>query len=242
MQIDFKNKIILVTGGSGTLGSCLVEEALSEGAEVFFTYACNEKQARVLEKKGAHPYRVDFLSREGIKKFIEELKTQIKHLDVLVNNAVAVSDRTVINLTIDEWDRVLGVGLHGIFYLTKQLLPFLFKSAQGKIINIVSQVGLHGGFGQANYAAAKGGLIAFTKSLAKELGRKNILVNAVNPGFMISDITREIPERVFKENKKKSSLGAYSDPRDAARFVLYLASDYVRTVSGQMFNFDSRVF
>jgi len=159
-----------------------------------------------------------------------------------VNNAVVVRDKTIAQLTEADWDSVIEGSLSGTALLTKVLLPLLYKSNHGRIINIVSPVGQHGAFGLGNYAAAKGGLIAFTKSLAKEVGRKKILVNAVNPGFMLSNITKEIPNSVMAENKNRSCLGTLSDPCEVAQFILYLASDAVQSFSGQVFHCDSRIY
>lgn len=235
-------KTILITGGSGTLGSHIVREALGSGAQVLFTYFQNEKASDALVAAGARAYKLHLADREKIKSLKKKIKEDVAHIDVLINNAVTVRDKTIVNLSEDEWDTVLDVALGGTVFLTKTFLPLLYKSVQGKILNIVSHIGLHGAYGQANYAAAKGGLIAFTKSLARELGRKKILVNAINPGFMVSDITRDVPPMIRGDNKKKSCLGLYSDPQEAAQFILYLASDAVRTVSGQVFHFDSRIF
>ncbi len=242
MFSGLKNKTILVTGGSGTLGSQIVREALGNGSRVFFTFFENELKAQELEREGAFPYKLNLTQRDEIKNIKKRISEDANHLDILINNAVTVCDKTIVNLTTQEWDTVLDVGLNGTVFLTKAMLPLLYKSHQAKVFNIISQIGLHGAYGQANYASAKGGLIAFTKSLAREVGRKKILVNAVNPGFMRSDITLNIPKMVLEDNQKKSCLGEYSDPCEVARFILYLASDNVSTVSGQIFNFDSRIF
>ncbi len=242
MNINIEGKKILITGGSGTLGSHLVEEALANGAEVLFTYMKNKEKALSLEKKGAHAFTLDLASREAITNLKKEIKERVGHIDVLINNAVAICDKTVANLSEAEWDAVIGASLTGTVFLTKAMIPLLYKSSQGKILTVASQVGLHGGFGQASYAAAKGGLIAFTKSLAKEVGRKKILVNAINPGFMMSEITRHLPQTVLDDNKERSCLASYALPEEVAQFIIYLASDAVSRVSGQVFSFDSRIY
>ena len=175
---------------------------------------------------------------------IDELKNKIKavtpYLDALVHNAAVVRDHTIQNLTETEWDEVLSVDLDAVYYMTKKFLSFLFKKPGSRIMYCVSRVGAHGGFGQANYAAAKGGLIALTKSLAKELGKKGILVNAFNPGFMRSQMTEALPPEVLERNLRESPLGRISDPVEASDFLVYLLSDRFQSVSGQIFHFDSR--
>jgi len=142
----------------------------------------------------------------------------------------------------DAWDRVLKVNLKAPFYLTQKLLPLLMRQKPSKVFTLVSRAGLSGLAGAANYAASKGGLIAMTKTLAKELGRKKILVNAVNPGFMQSAMTEKVPQAILERNLEDSPLKAFSDPNEVADFLIYLASDQMRQVTGQVFHFESRPF
>ena len=158
----------------------------------------------------------------------------------MVHNAAIVGDRTIQNMTEEEWDHVLSADLTSVYYLTKKFLSFLFKKPGSKILNVVSRLGLQGGFGQANYAAAKGGLIALTKTLAQELGKKQILVNALNPGFMKSRMSEGMPPEALDRQFSMSVLGRISDPEEVSDFMIYLLSDRVRNVSGQIFHFESR--
>ncbi|HXV28176.1 MAG TPA: SDR family oxidoreductase, partial [bacterium] len=158
----------------------------------------------------------------------------------VIHNAACVRDHTVQNLSDEDWDKVLTVNLKAPYYLTKKILPLLFKRRMSKIFMLISRMAVSGGFGASNYAAAKAGLIGLTKSLAAELARKNILVNAVNPGFMLSAMTEALPEEVRKRNQDASYLGRFSDPEEVAGFLVYLCSDAMTQVTGQILHFESR--
>lgn len=222
------------------MGRAFVRQAVSEGAVVFFTYHQNESTAEELRKLGAHGFQVNLRNRPEIDQLKNQIKTQSPALDCIIHNAASVKDHTLQNMTEEEWDEVLSVDLDAAYYVSKKFLSLLFKSTSGRIIHVISRVGYRGGFGQANYAAAKGGLIALTKSLAKELGKKQILVNAFNPGFMMSKMTELLPPEVIEHNKSESVLQKISNPEDAARFLVFLLSDSFQGVSGQIFHYDSR--
>lgn len=240
MEVSLSGKQILITGGTSALGRVFVRRAREEKARVFFTYHQNLETARELERLGARGFQVDLASRREIDELKNKIKAVTSSLDAIVHNAAIVRDHTIQNLTEAEWDEVISVDLDAVYYLTKKFLSFLFKKPGSKIIHVISRVGTRGGFGQANYAAAKGGLLALTKSLAKELGKKEILVNAFNPGFMRSRMTEGMPSEAVRRNIKESSLGRISDPAEASDFLVYLLSDCFRGVSGQTFHFDSR--
>jgi 3-oxoacyl-[acyl-carrier protein] reductase len=240
VQVDLTGKIILITGGTGGLGTALVERALEERATVLFTYHRDEERARQLQAKGGHPFRVDLRQLSEIDTLRERVKKEFPRLDALVNNAGIVRDHTLQNLTEEDWDEVIQVNLRSAYYLTKRLLSLLFKMKGAKILNITSRVGEQGGFGGSNYAASKAGLVGFTKSLAQELGKKKIAVNAVSPGFMISKMSVNLPERVLEKQKQDSAFGTYGDSKEVADFIVYLLSDRVRNVTGQVFHYDTR--
>ncbi|OGX03857.1 MAG: hypothetical protein A3G87_02735 [Omnitrophica bacterium RIFCSPLOWO2_12_FULL_50_11] len=240
MDVTLSGKQILVTGGTSALGRIFVRRALEEGAAVFFTYHQNTHEASCLAQLGAKGFQVDLAKRAEIDQLKKQIQSYTRALDAIVQNAATVRDHTIQNLTESEWDEVLGVDLDSVYYLIKRFLSFLFKKPGSRILNVVSRAGLQGGFGIANYAAAKGGLIALTKSLAREIGKKQVLVNALNPGFMKSHMTQRIPEQAFRQNIEESVLGTISDPEAVADFMIYLLSDRFRGVSGQIFHFDSR--
>ncbi len=241
MDVSLAGKKILITGGTSALGSAFVTQAVKDSAEIFFTFHKDESKANELIKLGAKAFHLDLSNSTEIKNFVSELKSKTQSLDGLIHNAAVTHDRTLQNLAEEEWDQVLNVNLKSVYLLTKEALRLLLKSKQAKILNVVSRVGLQGGFGQANYGASKGGVIALTKSLAKELGSRKILVNALNPGFMESKMTDALSPDIKERNISKSTIHEISDPREVANFMVYLMSDLVTRVSGQVFHFESRV-
>ncbi len=234
------NKNVLITGGTSLLGRAFIRKALQAGASVFFTFSRNESRARELEALGARSFRLDLSQTSELEEFQKEFRSSVKLLHVLIHNAAVTADATIENMTEEAWDKVLNVNLKAPFALTKRLLPLLFKAAPSKIFFIVSQAALRGIFGASNYAASKAGLVAFAKSMAHEYGRKQILVNCVNPGFMKSGMTERLPEEIFEKNRRASVLGRISDPEEVADFLVYLSSDQMTQVSGQVFHYESR--
>ena len=242
MELLLKDKKILITGGTSRLGQAFIRKAVLDGARVFFTYFKSHEIARELERSGAKGFALDFASTSDIDAFTEAFKKKTDQLDVLIHNAAATANAFIEKMSENQWDNVLQVNLKAPFYLTKQLLPLLLQKTPGKIFTLISIAGLGGLAGAANYAASKGGLISMTKTLAKELGRKKILVNAINPGFMISSMTEKIPEEILQKNLEMSPLKTFSDPEEVADFLVYLSSDRMRQVTGQVFHFESRIF
>lgn len=235
-----KNKTILITGGTSELGRAFVRQAVEQGAKVFFTFHRSSGEAEKLEALGAKGFACDLGDMRDIEKLVAWFVAQTEQLDVLIHNAAVIADALIEKMSEKEWDAVMSVNLKAPFYLTKQLLPLLLKKAPSKVLMIVSRAGLSGLYGAANYAASKGGLIAMTKTLAKEFGRKKILVNAVNPGFMRSGMTRHLPEKILEKALFESPLKTYSDPEEVAGVLVYLSSDLMRQVTGQVFHFESR--
>ncbi len=242
MELSLKDKTILITGGTSALGRAFVTQALAQGARVFFTYHRASDLAAELERAGARGVALDLGDSRAIDAFVDAFSRGTEQLDVLIHNAAATADSLLEKMSEQDWDRVLAVDLKAPFYLTQKLLPLLMRRKPSKVFTLVSRAGLSGLAGAANYAAAKGGLIAMTKTLARELGRKKILVNAVNPGFMRSAMTGKVPQAVLDRNLEDSPLKAFSDPEEVAGFLVYLASDQMRQVTGQVFHFESRPF
>ncbi len=256
----------MITGGTSRLGRAFVEKAMQAGGRVIFTYYQNQKEAAELEKKGAEGYPVDLADTKQIDEFAAELKNKIEHLDVLIHNAALVRDHTIQNMSEEDWDSVMAVNLRAPYYLTKKLFPLLFRKkssrhseprrgeeskrdpsaspqddgAASKIFILTSRAAVTGGFGISNYAASKAGVIGLVKSLAQELGKKRILTNAVNPGFMMSSMTENLPEEVIQKNRDLSPLARFSDPEEVAEFLIYLCSDLMTQVTGQVLHFESR--
>lgn len=240
METHLKEKTILVTGGTGQLGQAFVRKAVQCGARVFFTYLRSQAIAQELERLGARGYALDLASVPAMESFATSFQKEVEQLDVLIHNAAATADALIEKMPEKDWDRVVAINLKAPFYLTKLLLPLLLRNQPSKVFMLVSRAGLSGLYGAANYAASKGGLIAMTKTLAKELGRKKILVNAINPGFMRTSMTAHVPEAVVQKNLQDSPLRTFSDPEEVADFMVYLSSDLMRQVTGQVFHFESR--
>lgn len=237
-----ENKKILITGGTSRLGECFVRRAVLEKSQVFFTFNQSSALAQELQTLGAKGFKLDLAYTPAIDAFAKILKAEAGNLDAVIHNAAAVRDHTIQNLTEEDWDYVMAVDLKAPYYLTKKILSLLFKNDTEvrKIFMITSRAGMQGGFGISNYAAAKAGLIGLTKSMAQELGKKNILVNAVNPGFMKSRMTELLPESVLETHLNASPLHQNSEPSEVADFLVYLCSDQMKGVTGQVFNFESR--
>ncbi len=233
-------KNILITGGTGALGSAFVRKAVQAGASVFFTYHESESKAKELTALGAQGFRLDLSNPEEINLFQKDFRSRIKILHVLIHNAAATSDATVQKMEEAAWDSVLNVNLKAPYLLTKKLLSPLFKANPAKIFFIISRAANQGLFGAANYAASKAGLVGLSKSLAQELGRKNILVNCINPGFMKSRMTQSLPEALIQKNLRESVLEKISSPDEVADFLVYLSSDRMSQASGQTFHYESR--
>lgn len=222
------------------MGHSFVHRALREGARVHFTFYQNKSKAEDLIRAGATGHEVDLASMESLNRFIQEIRAAMSGLDVLIHNAAACRDHTVQNLSEEDWDYVMNVNLKAVYYLTKKLLPLLFKKKPAKVFMLTSRVALRGAYGTANYAAAKAGLIALAKSLAMELGRKKILVNAVNPGFMHSAMTVDLPRTAIERNIELNPLKEYSNPDEVAAFLSYLCGDEMNQVTGQVFHWEGR--
>jgi 3-oxoacyl-[acyl-carrier protein] reductase len=242
VEHSFKDKIILITGGTSRLGQAFIRKAARQNAHVFFTYFKSAGIARELEQTGAQGFPLDLASARAIDAFAAAFEEKAGALDILIHNAAATADAFIEKMSEKQWDDVLRVNLRAPFYLTQKLLPLLLRKTPSKVFTLVSRAGLSGLAGAANYAASKGGLIAMTKTLAKELGRKKILVNAVNPGFMRSSMTASVPKEILQKNLEESPLKTFSDPEEVADFLIFLSSDRVRRVTGQVFHFESRPF
>ncbi len=233
-------KNILITGGTSTLGSAFVRKAIQAGGTVYFTFHQNKAGAKELENLGAKAFELDLAQVPAIEAFAKDFRARVKSLDVLIHNAALTRDVTIQNMEEADWDEVVRVNLKAPYFLTKKLLPLLFKVQPSKIFFIVSRAALQGIFGASNYAASKAGLVALAQSLAQELGKKQILVNCVNPGFMKSAMTQSLPEAVFEKNIRESTLGRISNPEEAADFLVYLSSPQMTQASGQVFHYEAR--
>lgn len=237
-----ENKVVLITGASRGIGRAIAEECVNQGAKVAFTYLSSEEKARALENelsanggvaKGFKSDAADFdQAQELVDKVIEEFGT----VDVLVNNAGITRDTLLMRMTEQQWDEVINTNLKSAFNLTKAIQRPMLKARSGSIINMSSVVGVSGNAGQANYAASKAGLIGFTKSVAQELGSRNIRCNAIAPGFIETEMTYALDEKVVQEWRNSIPLKRGGSPKDVADLTVFLASDMSGYITGQTIN------
>jgi len=224
--------VVVVTGGARGIGRAIAEEIGREGARVVVNYAKSKEAAEDLVAQlqqngspGAVAIQADVSDAAQAAKLIEETLQQFGRIDVLVNNAGINVDRSLKNLTPEDWDKVIKNDLSSYFYTTKAALPHFTQQKSGKIINISSVIGQMGNFGQANYAAAKAGIIGFTKTAALELARSNITVNAICPGFIATEMFESMPDKAKEAVVARIPLGRVGTAHEVARAVRYLIVD-----------------
>lgn len=238
MRLD--GKVVLVTGGSRGIGKEIAIKLASLGADIIINYSSNEEKAnKVIEEihnldRKAFALKADVSDMENAKELVDQTLEYLGNIDILVNNAGVTRDNFVMRMSEDEWDRVINVNLKGAFNITKSVIRKMIKNKNGSIINISSVVGITGNSGQCNYAASKAGLIGFTKSIAKEVGKKNIRVNAIAPGFIETDMTQKLDDNVKKEYLNNIPLKRFGKPSDIANVVAFLSSDISSYITGQV--------
>ncbi|KPK73702.1 hypothetical protein AMJ87_00835 [candidate division WOR_3 bacterium SM23_60] len=228
-----ESRIALVTGGAQGIGAEIAQGLAAEGARVIVT-DINDNAGTQVSRGDRIDYRhMDVSNPDEVARTVDEVVQNYGKIDILVNNAGVTSDKLLLRMTKEDWDRVLAVNVTGTFLVTKAVVRSMIKQRYGKIINIASVVGLTGNAGQANYAASKAGIIGFTKSCAKELGGRNITVNAIAPGFIETSMTKDIPEEAKQNFLKSIPLGRVGQPKDVADLVLFLSSDRSSYITGQ---------
>jgi NAD(P)-dependent dehydrogenase (short-subunit alcohol dehydrogenase family) len=229
---NLRDAVVVVTGAGRGIGRAIAEELGQEGAIVAVNYATSagaaEEVVALLNEHGSprsFTVQADVSTPEGAAALIEEVVQQAGRIDVLVNNAGITIDKTLKNLTTEDWDAVLRTNLNGYFYTVKAALPHFMAQEHGTIINISSFVGKMGNFGQANYAAAKAGILGFTKTAAIELARYKVTVNAVCPGFIETEMYTKVPDKVKEGIIKRIPLGRVGTPQEIARAVRFIIVD-----------------
>lgn len=234
-----QDKVVLVTGASRGIGRAIATHLASQGANIAFTYLSSvekgEALAAELEALGvkAKGYRSDASEFNAAESLVNDVVQDFGQLDVLINNAGITRDTLLMRMTEDQWDEVMRVNLKSVFNLTKAATKPMMRAKKGSIIQISSVVGLMGNAGQANYAASKAGMIGFTKSIAKELGSRNIRCNAIAPGFIETEMTGELNQDQLAEWLKNIPLKRAGNGEDIANACLFLASDLSTYITGQ---------
>ncbi|WP_185871616.1 beta-ketoacyl-ACP reductase [Blattabacterium cuenoti] len=232
-------KIAVVTGGSGDIGKSIVKTFVQHGANVIFTFFSSKKEAKKLEfefKDLVEAYKIDLSDFNSSENLVKKVIKKYGSLDILVNNAGIIKDNFLLKISKSDWDNVIKTNLYSIFNLTKHAIYPMMKQKKGSIINMSSVVGLTGNIGQSNYAASKAGIIGFTKSVARELGKKNIRCNAIAPGYIITKINSHFIPRIKENWIKNIPLKRPGYPQDIANSTLFLASDLSNYITGIVLN------
>ena len=233
-MISLKNKKILITGATGGIGGSLVKKFLSLDAEILATGTNSEKLENLKKKFSKIKIKkFDISSHSGIEKFIEEVSEELGGLDVLINNAGINRDNLSLRMKDDEWQKVIDVNLTSTFLLSKYSIKKMLKGNSGRVVNITSIVGHTGNIGQANYTASKAGVVAMSKSLALEYGKKNINVNCISPGFISTEMTDKINDEYKEVLKSKIPMNRFGTPNDIANTVIFLCSKLSDYITGE---------
>lgn len=239
-----EGKKALVTGASRGIGREVALELARQGADVAVNFAGSEAKAKeVVEEikalgRKAFSVQCDVADSESVTGMIKEVIEQFGRVDILVNNAGITRDNLLMRMKEEEWDSVINTNLKGVFLCTKAVTRQMMKQRSGRIINMASIVGVSGNAGQANYVAAKAGVIGLTKSTAKELASRGITVNAIAPGFISTDMTEELTDEVQKAMLSQIPLARFGDPKDVASVASFLASDASSYMTGQTLHVD----
>ncbi len=236
-------KVVLITGATRGIGKGIAEVFAKEGADVAFTYAGSVDKAQALEKElGAtakiKSYQSDASDFDAAQQLVTQVIEDFGKVDILINNAGITRDNLMLRMSKDDWDTIIKVNLDSVFNLTKAVIKPMMKARSGSIINMTSVVGVKGNAGQANYAASKAGVIGFTKSIALELGSRNIRCNAVAPGFIETEMTGALDEKTVQGWREAIPLKRGGQPEDVANACLFLASDMAAYITGQVLNVD----
>ncbi|MFD0325114.1 3-oxoacyl-ACP reductase FabG [Lysobacter gummosus] len=236
MSTPLSGEIALVTGASRGIGAAIADELAAQGATVIGT-ATSEAGAQAIAARlaahGGHGRVVDVAQAASIEALIDGVTKDIGAISILVNNAGITRDNLLMRMKDDDWQAILDTNLSSVYRTSKAVMRTMMKARKGRIINIASVVGVTGNAGQANYAAAKAGVIAFSKSMAREIGSRGVTVNVVAPGFIDTDMTRELPEDAKKAMLDQIALGRFGEPADIARAVAFLASPGAAYITGE---------
>ncbi|TWP29617.1 3-oxoacyl-[acyl-carrier-protein] reductase [Apibacter muscae] len=236
-----EGKTAIITGATRGIGKGIAKVFAEHGANIAFTYASSESKAKELENELSSivkikGYKSDASDFNATQKLIDDVLAEFGNIDTVVNNAGITKDNLILRMSKEEWDEVLRVNLDSVFNLTKAVTKPMMKQKKGSIINMSSVVGIKGNAGQSNYAASKAGIIGFSKSIALELGSRNIRCNVVAPGFIETEMTEVLDEKIIQEWRNNIPLKRGGTPEDIANACLYLASDLSNYVTGHVLN------
>lgn len=244
--MKLENKVALITGAGRGIGAAIAMKLAGEGADIILNYAgaANLAETKNVQKEIENLGRraisicADVANFDEVSKMVDDGVKEFGKIDILVNNAGINRDNLLIRMKEEDWDAVLNVDLKGVFNVTKSVLKYMMKARYGRIVSISSVVGIVGNAGQANYAAAKAGILGFTKSVAKEFASRNITANAIAPGFIKTVMTEKLSAEVTAEALKKIPLARLGEAEDIAKGVLFLVSDDANYITGQTLHID----
>jgi 3-oxoacyl-[acyl-carrier protein] reductase len=236
MSHDLKGEIALVTGASRGIGAAIADTLASRGATVIGTATTEAGAAAIgerLKAAGGHGRALDVTDGAAVEALVEAIAKEFGAVSILVNNAGITRDNLLMRMKDEDWNAILDTNLSSIFRTSKAVMRGMMKARKGRIINIASVIGVRGNAGQANYAAAKAGIIGFSKSMAREIGSRNITVNVVAPGFIETDMTRDLPEDAKAKMAEEIALGRLGSPQDIAEAVAFLAGPAAAYITGE---------
>lgn len=240
--MKLKDKIAVVTGGSRGLGKAIAQKFLEEGAIVIITATKEETLQKTAEELGSlgkiEGFRMDVSQFGDVQKTIGSIIEKYGRVDILINNAGITADSQLVKMTEEQFDSVIAVNLKGVFSCTKAVAGNMIENGYGRIINISSVTAHNGNFGQTNYVASKAGVIAMTQTWAKELGKKGITVNAVAPGYTLTEMVEAVPEKAIDAIKEKTPVKRLGKPEEIAAACVYLSSDEAAFVTGAVLKVD----
>jgi len=239
---ELKGKVVLVTGGTRGIGRAIAERFKSLGSIVYITGTNEERTKTVAEEMGVNGVKMDVTNREEVKRVVSEIIEKEERIDVLINNAGITRDTLFLRMKEEDWDAVIDTNLNGVYNVTRAVVPYMVKKRSGNIINISSVIGFTGNVGQVNYASTKSALVGFTKSLAKELGGRGIRVNCIAPGYITTDMTEKIPEKIKQEILKSIPLKREGKPEEVADVCIFLASDMASYITGTVIHVNGGLF
>jgi 3-oxoacyl-[acyl-carrier protein] reductase len=237
-----KGKVTLITGATRGIGKGIAEKFAQAGSDIAFTYVSSDEKARQLEQElskhgvRAKGYKSDAGDAAAADRLLEAVVSDFGKIDALINNAGITKDGLLMRMSTEQWDEVIRVNLNSVFYLTKAAIKHMMRAKYGSIVNMSSVVGVKGNAGQANYAASKAGILGFTKSVALELGSRNIRCNAIAPGFIETEMTAALDEKTVQGWRDGIPLKRGGTPEDVANAALFLASDMSAYITGQTLN------
>ena len=238
-----EGKVALITGATRGIGKGIAEVFAKEGAQVAFTYAGSVDKAKAMEEElgkltTVKSYQSDASDYDAAQQLVADVLAEFGKIDILINNAGITRDNLMLRMSKDDWDTIIKVNLDSVFNLTKAVIKPMMKARTGSIINMTSVVGVKGNAGQANYAASKAGVIGFSKSIALELGSRNIRCNAIAPGFIETEMTAALDEKTVQGWREAIPLKRGGQPEDVANACVFLASDLSSYITGQVLNVD----